>query len=117
MKKLLLLLLCVPLLFTTCKKDLTGKVEYEVSSSHSGFVTYGDGNGNGIQDDIDTGYWTYSFTGTSGDYVHISVSANNENASVMANIYYKGNLIETATSNTPDLFSSYVTATASGILE
>ena len=115
MKKLLLILLCVPFMFlSSCEStSLSGDVEYVVNCSPNGFfITYQNSSGNTAQQDISSGNWTYSFNGTSGDFVYISAQANNENATVTTSIYYNGDLIETATSN-----GSYVIATASGSLD
>ena len=115
MKKLLLILLCMPLMFlSSCEStSLSGDVEYVVNCSPNGFsITYYNSSGNIEQQDISGSSWTHSFTGNSGDFVSILAQSYNENASVTANIYYKGKLIETATSN-----GDYVIAHPSGILD
>tara|TARA_B110000908_G_C10122213_1_gene388152 strand:+ start:580 stop:930 length:351 start_codon:yes stop_codon:yes gene_type:complete len=101
-------------ILTSCEStSLSGEVEYVVNCSPSGFdITYQNSSGNTAQQDISSGSWTYSFTGASGDFVYISAQADNENATVTTKIYYKGKLIEDATSN-----GDYVIATASGSLE
>jgi len=101
-------------ILTSCESSsLSGEVEYVVDCSPSGFdITYQNSSGNTSQQDISSGNWTYSFTGASGDFVYISAQANNENATVTTKIYYKGKLIENATSN-----GDYVIATSSGSLD
>ncbi len=114
MKKSLIILLALILSFLTSCEELSnsGTVKYEVTCSPSGFdITYENSSGNTEQKDISSGSWSSSFKGYSGDFVYISAQADNENATITAKIYYKGDVIETATSS-----GDYVIATASGSL-
>ena len=128
MKKLFYTLLAVSIIFSACEEEVaapanngnnnetystSGEVEYVVNCNPNGFdITYENSSGNTEQQDINSGIWTYSFTAYPGRFVYISAQANNENAIVTTKIYYKGNLVESATSN-----GDYVIATASGSLD
>ena len=119
MKKLqfIVLLTFVGLISSCTKEDdpsssSSGTVKYEVTCTPSGFdITYENSSGNTEQKDISSGSWSTTFTGHSGDFVYISAQAGNENATITAKIYYKGSVIENATSS-----GDYVIATASGSL-
>ncbi|MEA3317371.1 MAG: hypothetical protein U9R54_05395 [Bacteroidota bacterium] len=117
MKKFYLLIGTVLLLgiFFSCEKDelsTSGTVKYEVTCSPSGFdITYENSSGNTEQKTITSGSWATSFTGNQGDFVYVSAQADNENANITAKIYYKGDIIEQASSS-----GAYVIATASGSL-
>jgi len=112
MKKLLFMLFFFTLVFTSCEEDTSGIVEYKVTSNKSGFdITYQNAVGNTEQKDIQSSSWNISFSGEQGDFVYISAQTNNTNATITAEIYYNGKLIENSTSN-----GSYVIATASGSL-
>lgn len=117
---LFIVLLAIAGLISGCSKEddsssstsSSGTVKYEVSCTPSGFdITYKNSSGNTEQKDISSGSWSTSFTGDSEDFVYISAQADNENATITAKIYYKGNVIEQATSS-----GDYVIATASGSL-
>lgn len=120
MKNLLFIILIVFVgLISSCTKEddlgsssSSGTVKYEVTCSPSGFdITYENSSGNTEQKDISSGSWSTTFTGYSGDFVYISAQAGNENATITTKIYYKGKVIENATSS-----GDYVIATASGSL-
>jgi hypothetical protein len=121
MKKLINLILSVLclLIIINCEPpavdppvSVTGEVKYVVECFPSGFnITYENSTGNTQQEDIINHAWEYTFTGHRDQFVYISAQAENEDATISAKIYYKGNLIEEATSN-----GDYVIATASGSL-
>lgn len=122
MKKLkFIILLALIGLILSCTKEAdpdpdplsySGIVKYEVACSPNGFdITYINNSGNTEQKDISIGSWVMSFTGYSGAFVYVSAQAGHENATITVKIYYKGNIIEQATSS-----GDYVIATASGSL-
>lgn len=100
-----------------CSEDDDGvfnsgkQVTYSVSGSPGGFsITY-EINGNTEQQTIDGTSWNESFTGSSGDFVYVSAQADNENASVTAEIEIDGDNLKSASSH-----GDYVIATASGTI-
>lgn len=112
MKKLLLISLCFPLLFS-CDDYKGGVVKYEVECMPAGFmITMINESGNISQRDIPSETATYSFDGKYGDFVSISAQADNENANISTKIYYKGKLIEESSS-----YGDYVIASVDGILK
>ncbi len=105
------LVLLFGIFFSSCE-SASGTVKYEVTCNPSGFnITYANSIGNIEQKTISSGSWATTFTGNQGDFVYISAQANNKNANITAKIYYKGDVIEQASSS-----GDYVIATASGSL-
>jgi len=101
MKKGLLILLCLPLLFSSCEEDeqpivnnSNGLVEYDVNVSPNGIYNLSYINSNGITIDTVINYdWDLSFNGSSGDSVALVVSPQNPTtANLELNIYYLGTL-------------------------
>ena len=98
------------LLSLGCTKENNNVIMYKVTSTPSGFdITYENSGGNTEQKTITSSSWTTSFTSSSGDFIYISAQADNKNATITSNIYFEGEIIETATSS-----GDYVIATASG---
>ena len=111
MKKILLTLSLVLLLFSNCDKlnpTPTGTVRYEVECTDLGFqVGYLDKN---ISKDalqyarIEDYSWKYSFKGSPGDVVYIA-AISNVNASILVRLYYRDEFImeQHSSGDRPDL--------------
>lgn len=95
----------------TSTVSTVGVARYEVRCSRKGFdVTYQNEQGNTEQITINNSdHWSYPFTTRSGEFVYVAAQSHNENATITAKIYFKGNVIEEATSS-----GSYVIVNAAG---
>ena len=93
--------------------DNGGIVEYKIKCSPAGFtITYENESGSTEQKELKySEEWLEYFDGKKGKFVYISAQAENKNATITTEIYYKDKLLKTATSS-----GDYVIASASGTL-
>lgn len=94
------------LLLSACKKE-EDKIRYEV---HCGTcdLTYSNSSENTEQRSM-SGFWSYDFSGTSGQFVYISAQNNANSGTVSVQILRNGGVMKSASSS-----GAYVIATASG---
>ena len=97
MEKLLLILFCFALVFTSCEKE-EGTVEYIISATKPGFdVTFSQNDILGlipIEDHCNLDYWSYSFTGSSGNIIYCDIQSDCTSVTITAQLFFKGNLID-----------------------
>jgi hypothetical protein len=102
--KRILILLCFPMIFTSCSKDeesesfSTGTVKFEASSANVPFeVRYRNAFGNLVTETSSVTYWTTEFTGEDGEHYSLSINPEPTNGigyhSCTISISYRGNVL------------------------
>lgn len=93
-------------LLSACKKE-ENKMRYEVHCATCD-ITYSNASEDTEQRSV-SGFWSYDFTGASGQFVYISAQNNASSGTVSVQILHNGGVLKDASSS-----GAYVIATASG---
>lgn len=90
-----LLFICVVLLFSACKYEPIGEVEFQISCYPAGFdVTYRNDSGDIVQETLFNETWSYDFIGERKDHYYATAQSNHDDSHITIKVFYQGKEIK-----------------------